>query len=108
VKPFVLHFRDALRTAEGEIEVRTLLLREAAEVSKSELIRLEPGAVTREQSHSDEEEAYLILNGQGYVILDGEEHAVEAPCFVWIPRNCRHFVRAGDGPLEYVYFAAFI
>lgn len=61
-----------------------------------------PGAATPVHRH-DCEEAIVILEGRGVLVLDGREEAFAAGATLVIPRDAVHQVRCtGEGPLRLV------
>lgn len=49
-------------------------------------------------------EVYHLIEGNGVVVLDGQEHPVTAGSAVFIPGDAEHGIRnTGDGPLRCVY-----
>jgi mannose-6-phosphate isomerase-like protein (cupin superfamily) len=66
-------------------------------------VRGEPGSQQEIHAHRDSEQIYVIVRGRGTMIVEGEEHEVEAGCAVLIPPLSRHAIRnTGHEPLEYV------
>jgi uncharacterized cupin superfamily protein len=63
---------------------------------------IEPGALSYPpHCHSAEEELFVVLDGEGTLLLGDEEHAVRAGSVVARPpaTGVAHAFRAGDGPL---------
>jgi mannose-6-phosphate isomerase-like protein (cupin superfamily) len=75
---------------------------------RSGFVRLNPGATVGWHTTSKNEEALVILRGQGEALIDGQQkQAFVAPAFVYIPPATRHNVaNTGEEPLEYVYVVA--
>ncbi len=75
---------------------------------RSGLARLKPGATVGWHTMGKNEEALIILRGQGEALIGGQEkRSFVAPAFLYIPPLTRHSVACtGDGPLEYVHVAA--
>jgi len=75
---------------------------------RSGFVRLKPGATVGWHTTGQNEEALVILRGQGDALIDGQaKHAFAAPAFVYIPPATRHNVsNTGKEPLEYVYVVA--
>jgi len=49
-------------------------------------------------------EIYYVLDGEGTLNLDGEDHLVTAGTAAYIPSNSEHGIRnTGDGPLRFFY-----
>lgn len=60
---------------------------------KSKVIDVLPGQQISYQSHNKREEHWLIVDGSGVVILNGEEIPVERGSYVKIPLQAKHRVR---------------
>ena len=66
------------------------------------------GAVPPPRGHRhDATEVYVILDGHGHVVIDGETHDVRRGSAVWIPADAEHFAHnTGSTPLRLVYVFA--
>ncbi len=54
-------------------------------------------------SHKQNEEIYVILEGKGYAVIDGEKTALTAGDFVRIsPAAKRQFFASGDTAIKYI------
>lgn len=75
---------------------------------RSGFVRLQPGATVGWHTTGKNEEALVILHGQGEALIDGQaKQPFVAPAFVYIPPATRHNVlNTGTEPLEYVYVVA--
>jgi mannose-6-phosphate isomerase-like protein (cupin superfamily) len=75
---------------------------------RSGFVRLQPGATVGWHTTGKNEEALVILRGQGEALIEGQaKHPFAAPAFVYIPPTTRHNVaNTGTEPLEYVYVVA--
>jgi mannose-6-phosphate isomerase-like protein (cupin superfamily) len=75
---------------------------------RSGFVRLKPGATVGWHTTGKNEEALVILHGQGEALIDGQaKQPFVAPAFVYIPPTTRHNVlNTGTEPLEYVYVVA--
>jgi len=75
---------------------------------RSGFVRLKPGATVGWHTTGKNEEALVILHGQGEALIDGQaKRTFEAPAFAYIPPATRHNVaNTGTEPLEYVYVVA--
>jgi quercetin dioxygenase-like cupin family protein len=52
----------------------------------------------------DPAEIYYVLEGEGTLTIDGEEHAVRAGTAAYIPSDSEHGIRnTGAGPLRFFY-----
>jgi mannose-6-phosphate isomerase-like protein (cupin superfamily) len=75
---------------------------------RSGFVRLQPGATVGWHTTGKNEEALVILRGEGEALIDGQaRQTFVAPAFVYIPPATRHNVaNTGREPLEYVYVVA--
>ena len=75
---------------------------------RSGFVRLKPGATVGWHTTGKNEEALVILRGQGEALIDGQEKLTfTAPAFAYIPPATRHNVsNTGKELLEYVYVVA--
>jgi mannose-6-phosphate isomerase-like protein (cupin superfamily) len=75
---------------------------------RSGFVRLKPGATVGWHTTGKNEEALVILRGQGEALIDGQaRQPFTAPAFVYIPPATRHNVaNTGKEMLEYVYVVA--
>jgi mannose-6-phosphate isomerase-like protein (cupin superfamily) len=75
---------------------------------RSGFVRLQPGATVGWHTTGKNEEALVILHGQGEALIDGQaKQPFTAPAFVYIPPATRHNVaNTGKELLEYVYVVA--
>ena len=86
------------------------LLRGAPQTAgmRSGFVRLKPGATVGWHTTGKNEEALVILHGQGEALIDGQaKQPFTAPALVYIPPATRHNVaNTGEELLEYVYVVA--
>jgi mannose-6-phosphate isomerase-like protein (cupin superfamily) len=75
---------------------------------RSGFVRLKPGATVGWHTTGKNEEALVILHGQGEALIDGQvKQPFAAPVLVYIPPATRHNVaNTGKELLEYVYVVA--
>src|ERR1035437_6781820 len=75
---------------------------------RSGFVRLKPGATVGWHTTGRNEEALVVLRGQGEALIDGQaKQPFTAPAFVYIPPATRHNVaNTGKELLEYVYVVA--
>ena len=75
---------------------------------RSGFVRLKPGATVGWHTTGNNEEALVILRGQGEALIDGQaKQTFAAPALAYIPPATRHNVsNTGKGLLEYVYVVA--
>ena len=83
-----------------------------AEVSESNVVKLQKGEKSSLGNHHDEEEIYYFFRGSGLVELDGVQYQVKPGSVAYIPPNCEHItVNTGDDELCYacvaIYFDEF-
>ena len=86
------------------------LLRGAPQTAgmRSGFVRLKPGETVGWHTTGQNEEALVVLRGQGEALIEGQPKlAVRAPGFAYIPPVTRHNVaNTGKELLEYVYVVA--
>jgi mannose-6-phosphate isomerase-like protein (cupin superfamily) len=75
---------------------------------RSGFVRLKPGATVGWHTTGKNEEALVILHGQGEALIEGQaKQPFTALALVYIPPATRHNVaNTGNEPLEYVYVVA--
>jgi hypothetical protein len=75
---------------------------------RSGFVRLKPGETVGWHTTGQNEEALVILHGEGAALIDGQPNqAFAAPALAYIPPATRHNVRnTGKELLEYVYVVA--
>jgi mannose-6-phosphate isomerase-like protein (cupin superfamily) len=75
---------------------------------RSGFVRLKPGATVGWHTTGKNEEALVILRGQGEALIEGQsKRSFIAPAFAYIPPASRHNVlNTGKESLEYVYVVA--
>ncbi len=75
---------------------------------RSGFVRLQPGATVGWHTTGKNEEALVILRGQGEAMIEGQaKQPFTALALVYIPPATRHNVaNTGNEPLEYVYVVA--
>lgn len=75
---------------------------------RSGFVRLISGATVGWHTTGKNEEALVILHGQGEALIDGQaKQPFVAPALVYIPPATRHNVaNTGTDPLEYVFVVA--
>jgi uncharacterized cupin superfamily protein len=68
---------------------------------------LEPGRPSGMYHSEQAEESFLIISGECLLLIEGEEHPLQAWDFVHCPPGTHHvFVGAGSGPCVYVAVGA--
>ena len=86
------------------------LLKDAPQTTgmRSGFVRLKPGATVGWHTTGKNEEALVILHGQGTAMIEGQAgKPFVAPALVYIPPASRHNVEnTGKELLEYVYVVA--
>lgn len=74
-----------------------------SETYKSKTITVAPGQQISYQSHAKREEHWIIVSGEGSVILNDETIPVKRGSYVHIPQGAKHRVRANkSGPLHFI------
>ena len=75
---------------------------------RSGFVRLKPGDTVGWHTTGPNEEALVILHGEGVALIDGQpDQTLAARAFAYIPPATRHNVRnTGKEVLEYVYVVA--
>jgi glyoxylate utilization-related uncharacterized protein len=75
---------------------------------RSGFVSLKPGETVGWHTTGQNEEALVILRGQGEALIEGQSKlALAAPALAYIPPGTRHNVaNTGKQPLEYVYVVA--
>ena len=75
---------------------------------RSGFVRLKPGATVGWHTTGKNEEALVVLHGQGEALIDGQgKQKFVAPAFAYIPPGTRQNVAStGTDVLEYVYVVA--
>lgn len=70
---------------------------------KSKTIMIDAGQQISYQSHSKREEHWIIVSGEGAVILNDKEIPVRRGSYVHIPLGAKHRIRANtNGPLHFI------
>jgi mannose-6-phosphate isomerase-like protein (cupin superfamily) len=69
----------------------------------SAIASVRPNEATSPHSH-DEEETFIILNGNGVIAVDGQSSAVQRGDVIYLPRNSHHTIRntSASDPLEFL------
>ena len=72
-------------------------------------VRIWPGETVPAHVHADEDQAYYVATGEGFVELDGQRTDVRAGSGVLIPMGTEHLItNTGSAPLDYVFFVVFV
>jgi mannose-6-phosphate isomerase-like protein (cupin superfamily) len=67
------------------------------------LMSIKPGEDIGEEVHPDNDQLLVIIEGEGTVVLDGEEDLFEAGDAVLVPAGTRHnFITKGDSPMKII------
>jgi mannose-1-phosphate guanylyltransferase/mannose-6-phosphate isomerase len=70
---------------------------------KSKRMLVDPGAQISYQSHARRAEHWIIVRGEGYVILDGKTIPVQEGSYVHVPLGAKHRIgNSGQEPLEFI------
>lgn len=66
-------------------------------------VECSPGSAQGSHAHLDSEQAYVIVRGQGQMVVDNEEQLVGPGTIVFVPKNTHHLIRnIGEEPLLYI------
>jgi mannose-6-phosphate isomerase-like protein (cupin superfamily) len=66
------------------------------------LMALAPGEEIGEEVHDDGDQFFRVEEGEGTVMIDGVEHAIEDDDAIVVPAGARHNVsNTGSGPLKF-------
>ena len=92
---------------ESEKVARKMLVeRKEAETIAMGYVSVEKGNSTQVDTHDNEEEIYVILNGRAILMIGEEKQEVEPGMVAYVPRNKKHNMTCiSDENLEYLYFA---
>ena len=92
---------DAVR---GQVSFRTLFGAQCRTPDfTAGVTDLEPGGWLGHHRHAPAE-LYYVLEGEGLLTVDGEEHRIAAGAAVYIPGNSEHAIaNTGDAPLRFFY-----
>jgi len=72
-------------------------------------VRIWPGETVPAHTHLDEDQAYFVVSGTGFVELDSERTPVQAGSGVLITMGTEHLItNTGPEPLDYVFFVVFV
>ena len=96
------HNSKVLHTPHGS-EIRPLIDRTTSPITQCSLAEeiLPPGATLTPHHHEVLEEIYYVLEGQGIMMIDDEEHPVGAGDAIYIPTHCRHtLTNTGTAPMK--------
>jgi quercetin dioxygenase-like cupin family protein len=67
----------------------------------------QPMAYVEEHVHRVQEQVYYVLEGEGLLTLDGEEHLMRPHDYVWVPPGVVHgFTACGTTPLVFFVLTA--
>jgi mannose-6-phosphate isomerase-like protein (cupin superfamily) len=94
------------RNERGDGQVSHLLLAEGqfgAQRLCITWVECQPGSQQALHRHPTQEHAYVIIRGQGQMLVGGEERAVDEGTMVFIPPGAEHAIRnTGSELLAYV------
>jgi mannose-6-phosphate isomerase-like protein (cupin superfamily) len=68
-------------------------------------VQAAPGSQQPLHAHPESEQVYVIVSGQGRMIIAGEEQEVRAGTLVFIPPGAEHAIH-NPGPHELAYISA--
>jgi quercetin dioxygenase-like cupin family protein len=76
---------------------------------KMSYVSVFPKCEVPKHSHENEEQTYIILEGEGELLLGKEKIYVSGGYAVFIPVGMEHSIKnSGNKELKYVYFVSFI
>jgi mannose-6-phosphate isomerase-like protein (cupin superfamily) len=91
------------------LKIRDVQLRRPQKFSNAEVVTIQPGRSTRPHRHSDSEENYYILIGEGVFHWDDEEIPCKSGDCISYPVGVqRNVENRGSYPLSYLCFSAWI
>jgi uncharacterized cupin superfamily protein len=101
---YSIKHRDDFESMEGSGEATWLLARKALGTTSFgfNIVEIGPGGQIPEHDHAEEgeDELYVILDGEGVIRIDGEDHPAPAGTFAVIdPPLSRTILNRSDAPL---------
>lgn len=70
---------------------------------KSKIIRVEPGQKLSYQSHAKRAEHWVIVKGEGVVVLNDKEHLLKQGDHIFIPQGSKHrILNRSDSVVEFI------
>ncbi len=99
--------RSFMIPAPHERELKVLLspaLQEGVEGLAIGMTILPPGQSSSYHSHEAEEETWVVLTGEGEVVVDGERAAVGPETVIYLPPGAQHqIVNNGEVPIRMLW-----
>ncbi len=92
MKPYVEEYTEPVRFAEKSWGSYRVL--DIEEESMTVKVTLMPGHSMNYHSHERRDERWNVLSGTGTAVVDGVEQRVAPGDMIWLPRGCRHTVKA--------------
>jgi len=105
---FVQSLRDAPVNERGDGQVSYLTLapgQHGAEHLAVTWVTCAPGSQQPLHSHAESEQVYVIVRGEGRMLVDGEEQVVGEGDTIFIPAGSRHAIR-NESKAELVFASA--
>ena len=66
-------------------------------------VECSPGSAQGSHAHLENEQAYIIVRGQGQMTVSDQEQLVGPGTIVFVPKNTTHLIRnLGEEPLLYI------
>lgn len=83
---------------------QTILLLDRSETNRNELtfVIWPPGSKGAMVSHSEKEQSFFVIEGEGKVTIEEETQYIEKGDLVFVPRNTPHTTEAGEVALKYL------
>lgn len=92
IKPFVSQLNQQVMFAEKSWGNYRVL--DVEEESMTIKVTLNPGHCMNYHSHQHRDEAWTLIAGEGYTVIDGKRQKVKAGDVITMPAGCRHTVLA--------------
>jgi len=92
----------------GLNQITVLIDRTETELTEVALNEWRAGLDGPPHAHSEKDQIFYIVSGEGKIILGGETKYVKPGCMVYVPANLEHqSITTGDEPLGYILFNVF-
>ena len=92
---------DILQQARENDDFRRVI--ETGDEVQVVLMSIEPGSEIGEEVHDDEDQLVMLVEGQGKVVLDGEESDFNEGDMVLVPKGTSHnFITEGDDAMKII------
>ena len=102
----IVHLADVKAQPEPYADYRQIFETKRLNVTH---VRIKAGETVPSHVHRDEDQVYYVVNGTGFVELDGQRTDVAGGSGVLIPLGTEHLItNTGSVPLDYVFFVVFV